>query len=441
MNRKLIVLLVVLAVLVGLSYYFGPTLAAWFGKARAKTDSIPGGSRAQHSSSATAEQKQRRVLYWVDPMHPAYKSDRPGIAPDCGMQLVPVYADEAEQMAKAPAGTVRITPERQQLIGVKLGRAEVRPVRKTIRAVARIANDETRIVHVHSKVDGWIEEIFVNSVGAPVEKGDPLFTLYSPELVSAQQEYLIALRARRQLAESPVPGIARSTESLYQAARRRLELWDVSPDQIRKLEESGESQQTVTFYSPHHGFVLEKKAFEHLRVTQDTDLYLIADLSTVWAIADVYEYEASMVQPGQKATMTLAYLPGQSFAGKVSYIYPQLDPQTRTLRVRLDIANANLRLRPEMFATVEIEVDLGKQLVVPVEAVLDSGNKQYAFVTRGDGYFEPREIKLGPRSDGYYVVESGLKPGEQVVTSANFLIDSESRLKAATAQMQGEHRH
>jgi RND family efflux transporter MFP subunit len=196
----------------------------------------------------------------------------------------------------------------------------------------------------------------------------------------------------------------------------------------------------VTFYAEHDGFVMEKKAFEHLRVEKNTDLYMIADLSHVWAIAEVYEYEAQLVQPGQTAAMTLTSLPGRAFAGKVSYIYPQLDPQTRTLKVRLDFQNADLKLRPDMFANVELRAALGQQLVVPEEALLDSGMKQYVFLNRGDGYFEPREVRVGMRTGGWVVIEHGLKRGDEIVVSGNFLIDSESKLKAAAGQMSG-HQH
>ena len=440
MKRTIIVSVAAFVVVAGAVYLSWSYIAAWFAPSRTASVATSGGDHSSHAATATAS-SERKILYWVDPMHPAYKSDRPGIAPDCGMTLVPVYADEVAQLAQMPPGTVRITPERQQLIGVKLGRVERQPVRKTIRAVARITYDETKIVHYHNKVEGWIEEIFANFTGAPIHVGDPLFSLYSPELVATQQEYLIALKARKYLSESPVPEIARSSESLLQAARQRLKLWDVSDDQIRKLEETGEPQRTITFYSEHHGYIMEKKAFEHLRVTRDTDLYLIADLSTVWAIADIYEYEAQLVQVGQQATLSLPTYPGQTFAGRISYIYPQLEPQTRTLKVRMDFPNPGLKLRPDMFATAVIEVNLGEQLVITADAVLDSGTQRYVFLAKGDGYFEPREVTLGPRSDGYFLVQSGLKAGDTVVTSANFLIDSESRLKQATAQMGSQHQH
>lgn len=445
MNRSTIVkILVTVALLVGAWIYRAP-LGEWFGwkptpvaEMASKTVTAVD-PHAGHDMSASAKDSQapaapgeRKILYWQDPMHPAYKSDKPGIAPDCGMALVPVYADEAEAMAEMPPGTVRLSSEKQQLVGVKLGRAEVRALSKTVRAVAKIAVDERSLTHAHTKVEGWLEDVFVNYVGESVQHGQPLFTLYSPELLSAQQEYLIALKAKRELASSPTPEIGRSTEALYAASRDRLRLWDVSDEQIRKLEETGQPQRTITFYAEHSGVVMERKALPHMRVEKNTDLYTIADLSRVWAIAEVYEHEASLVSTGQEARMTLTALPGRAFTGKVNFIYPQLDPQTRTLKVRMDFDNPGLQLRPEMFANVEFEVSLGRRLVVPESAVLDSGLKQYVFLNRGDGYFEPREVRVGLRTGGFAVIDGGLSAGDEVVTSANFLIDSESKLKAAS---------
>jgi len=445
-------------ILVGLAFLFGvwhfrAPLGEWFGwsltsgKQMASAElhagqAMPDAAKQredEHTSHAATSKAERKILYWQDPMHPSYRSDKPGTAPDCGMKLVPVYAEPSEPMAQLPEGTVQLTAEKQQLLGVTLGRAEMRPVNRNIRAVAKIAFDESRIVHAHTKVDGWIEQIFAEYVGAPVTHGQPLFTIYSPELLSAQQEYLIAIKAKREFANSPTPEIARSTEALYEAAREKLRLWDVSEDQIRKLEETGKPERTVTFYADHHGIVMERKAYQHMRVEKNTDLYMIADLSRVWAIAEVYEFEAPFVAVGQPARMTLMALPGRTFRGKVSFIYPQLDSQTRTLKVRLDFDNPDMQLRPEMFANVELDVSLGRQLVVPEQAVLDSGLKQYVFLNKGNGYFEPRQVRVLLRADGFASIEAGLKAGDQVVTSANFLIDSESKLKAAAGTAGHQH--
>ena len=445
-------ILVIVAAIAGL-WYFRTGIAAWFGWKPAATETpmsanadphaghaMPASQEKAPTASTVTPKTERKVQYWQDPMHPSYRSDKPGTAPDCGMALVPVYAEETQAMEQMPPGTVRLSAEKQQLVGVTLGRAEMRAVTKTVRAVAKIAFDESRIVHAHTKVDGWIEKVFAEYVGAPVQHGQPLFTIYSPELFSAQQEFLIARKARRELANSPTPEIARSTEALYQAAREKLRLWDVTEEQIRQLEETGQPQRAVTFYAEHGGIVMERKAYEHMRVEKNTDLYMIADLSRVWAIAEIYEFEAPLVSVGQTANMTLTAVPGRTFPGKVSFIYPQLDAQTRTLKVRLDFENPSLQLRPEMFANIELAVNLGRQLVVSEQAVLDSGLKQYVFLNKGGGYFEPREVRVGMRANGFAVIESGLKAGDEIVTSANFLIDSESKLKA-TAGTASQHKH
>ncbi len=326
---------------------------------------MPDGSAREQAiarqAGSAALPGERKILYWVDPMHPAYKSDKPGKAPDCGMDLVPVYADEKPAALNLPPGTVTISAQKQQLIGVRLGTAEFRPVHKTIRAVAKLTYDETRIAHVHTKFEGWIDRVFVDYVGKLVRKGQPLFSIYSPELVSTQREYLVALKSRKYLGDAPYPEVSAGALSLVEATRERLRLWDVTDEQIKKLEETGQPTRTLTFYSPLDGFVVERKAFENVRVTPDMDLYIIVDLSTIWANAEVYEYEAPIVSVGQEGIMTLAGMPGTSFRGHVAYIYPQVDPQTRTLRVRLDFDNPDFRLRPDQYATVNIEVDLGRR--------------------------------------------------------------------------------
>lgn len=435
MKKKIASMVSILVIGYGL-YLFRMPLARWVLENGENSAAAKGSAPQEAADSATG----RKALYWVDPMHPAYKSDKPGIAPDCGMQLVPVYADEVEKMAQMPAGTVTISAERQQLIGVKLVRVERQPVKKTIRAVAKLTYDESRIVHFHSKVEGYVEEVFVNTIGTYVKSGQPLFTLYSPELVAAQQEYLIALRADRQLSASPVPEVARSTRTLLEAARQKLALWDVSAEQIVRLEESGQPQRTVTFYAEHGGVVTEKKIFEHLRVTPDTDLYTFIDLSRLWAIAEVYEFEAPMVRVGQSVNLTLPYQT-RAIQGRVSFVYPEISPETRTLRVRMDVANPGGVLRPDMFANAEINVDLGSQLVVPADAVVETGTKRYVYFSRGDGFFEPRDIEIGSRTDDAYIVLSGLRAGDLVAGSANFLIDSESKLRSGAGAGASQHQH
>ncbi len=341
------------------------------------------------------------------------------------------------KMQEVAAGTIQITPERQQLIGVKIGTVETRPLEKVIRAVGTIDYDEKRIAMVSVKVGGWVEDLYVDFTGRYVRKGEPLLSIYSPELVSTQEEYLMALSAKKSLAKSSIPEVAGSGDSLVESARRRLKLWDVTDEEIRKLEESGKAKRTITFYAPLSGFVMEKSVYKGMNVMPGTTLYKLADLFVVWIYADIYEYELPYIRLGQEAAIQLTALPGETFKGKAIYIYPALDPTTRTARVRFSLPNPHGKLKPEMFANVEIKVPLGKKLAIPDGAVIDTGLRQVAIVDRGAGFFEPREIKVGAKVDNYYEVISGLKAGERVVTSANFLIDSESQLKEALGGMAG----
>ncbi len=342
---------------------------------------------------------------------------------------------EGKMEAVAP-GTVQISPERQQLIGVKIGTAEMKSLEKVVRTVGRIDYDEKRIVTVSPKVGGWIEDLYVDFTGKFVRQGEPLLTIYSPELVATQEEYLLALQAKKELRKSPFPEISGSGDSLLESARRRLKLWDITDDQIRTLEESGQSKKTLTLYSPFSGYVLEKSAFKGMNLMPGTVLFKLADLSVVWLYADVYEYELPFVRAGQQASIQIASLPGEEFTGRVVYIYPSLNPETRTAKVRFERTNSHGKLKPEMYANVEIKVHLGQKLTVPTGAVIDTGVRQLVIVSKGSGYFEPREVKA-VRADDSYEVMKGLKAGEQVVTSANFLIDSESNLKEAMGGMAG----
>lgn len=376
----------------------------------------------------------RKVLYWYDPMHPAYKSDKPGTAPDCGMTLVPKYAED-QSMAKMPMGTVTITPEKQVLAGVRTVVVERKPLVRDIRTTAQIVADETRIAHVHVKVAGYIDQVYVDFVGQLVKKGQPLFTLYSPDLVSTQEEYLIAKRGNVTLRNAPFQEIADGSQSLLQSARQRLKLWDISDDQIKQLDESGKVSKDLTFYSPITGFVTDRKVFPQTSVTPDTELYTVSDLSTVWADADIYEYEVPFVRLGRRVTLTLSYYPGKTYTGTISYVYPTVDPQTRTVKVRIQLPNPNFLLKPQMFADAQLHVDYGTKILVPEEAVLNSGTDQHVFVVHEGGVFEPRKVTVGPVIDGNAVILSGLKAGETVVVSGNFLIDSESNLKDAMSGM------
>ena len=372
--------------------------------------------------------------------HAGHSSTAPAKADDLDLSGLTMESLKKEgKMVEVAPGTVQISPERQQLIGVRIGTVEKRLLQKVIRTNGRVEFDEKRLATISPKIGGWIEELYVDFTGAPVKKGAPLLTLYSPELVSTQEEYLAALRARQELSASPYPEVAASGNALVESARRRLRLWDISEEQIRELEQTGRVRKSLTLYSPYGGIVLEKMAFKGMRVEPGMALYKLADLSVVWLIADIYEYELPLIRLGQQASINLSYLPGEAFTGKAVFIYPYLDAQTRTARVRFEFANPHGKLKPEMYAGVEITIRIGDKITVPEGAIIDTGIRKVAIVEKGAGYFEPRDVKLGTKAGDYYEVLDGLKVGERVVTSANFLIDSESKLKEAIGGAGHQH--
>lgn len=363
---------------------------------------------------------QKKVLYWVDPMHPAYKSNKPGKAPDCGMELVPVYDDGAAPSTVSGYGTVKLTPERQQLIGIRTAVAETRNLGRDVRTVGRVAVDETRLYKVATKFDGFIEKLYVNVTGQSIRKGQPLFSVYSPDLLATQEEYLLALRAAKQ---SP---------TLLEAARQRLLLWDITPAEIRELERSGKPRKSMMVVSPASGVVLNKTAVEGARVMTGEPQFDIADLEHVWVQADVYESELPYIRVDAPATM-LTYIPGRTWTGRVSFIAPTVDPMTRTVKVRIEFDNRDAALKPDMFADVVIRQPERQVVAVPDSAVLRTGTRSLVFLDHADGTFEPREVVLGTTSEGVTEIRSGLRAGQRVVTDANFLVDSESRLRASLA--------
>jgi membrane fusion protein, copper/silver efflux system len=398
----------------------------------AEQTSKSGASDTTNPSASSAA--ERKILYWYDPMHPAYKSDKPGVAPDCGMALVPKY-EEGQSMAKMPMGTVSLSPTKQSLAGVRTAIVERKSLVRDIRTTAQIVAAETRIAHVHVKVAGFIDKVYVDFIGQLIKKGQPLFTLYSPDLVSTQEEYLIAKRGNATLASAPFQEVADGSQSLLQSARQRLKLWDISDAQIKDLDATGKVNKDLTFYSPITGFVTDRKAFPQTSVTPDTELYTVSDLSTVWANADIYEYEVPFVHLGQRVSFSLSYYPGKTYTGTISFIYPTVDPQTRTVKVRVQIPNPGFALKPQMFADAQLHVDYGTNILVPQEAVLNSGTEQHVFVVHDGGVFEPRKVTIGSIVDGSAVVLTGLKVGETIVVSGNFLIDSESGLKSSMGGM------
>jgi len=383
-----------------------------------------------HAKPAAAGPAERKVLYWVDPMHPWYKSDKPGIAPDCGMKLVPMYAGE-QLPNRVAANAVQVSPEKQQSIGVEYGTAEYETTADTIRAAARVTLDETKIVKVQTRLEGWIDRVFADFTGKYVKKGDPLATVYSPDALATQQEYLLALRAQHIMHDDAMPAMSAGNDNLVAAARKRLELWDISGPQIDEVGRTGKPIENLTVYAPASGYVTERNAFPKQHVTSDTVLYTLADLSSVWVLADVFEYEAAGVRLGQAATLTLDYLPGRTFYGRVSYILPGVDPASRTLKARIAFDNPGGLLKPDMYGQVEIHTGGARRLMAPESAVLDSGDRQVVYVDRGNGNLEPRPVRVGEHVGGKVEILAGLTAGERIVTSGNFLLDSESQLKAA----------
>jgi membrane fusion protein, copper/silver efflux system len=387
------------------------------------------------SAGAASSQAQHPPGHGASPPPAAKKADDLDELKGLTMESI---RKEGKVQEIAP-GTVQISPERQQLIGVRFGTVEKRPLQKVIRTVGRIDYDEKRIGIVSPKISGWIEELYVDFTGRFVRKGEPLLTIYSPELVSTQEEYLLALKAKQDWSKSPFSEVAEGGNLLAESARRRLKLWDISDAQIKALEESREPKKTLTLYSPFTGYVIEKMVNKGRFVDAGMALFKIADLSVVWLIADIYESELSAIRLGQQAAIQMAYYPGETFTGKAIYIFPYMDAQTRTAKVRYEFANPHGKLKPEMFANVEIAVRLGDKLAVPESAVIDTGVRKVVVVDRGSGYFEPREVRLGARAGDVFEVLDGLKAGERVVTSANFLIDSESKLKEAIGGMGHQH--
>ncbi|MEQ1801883.1 MAG: efflux RND transporter periplasmic adaptor subunit [Gammaproteobacteria bacterium] len=348
-----------------------------------------------------------------------------------------------EEMARMPAqaagtgGDLDVGPERLQSIGVRFERATRRSLDREIRTVGRIAVDERRLARVNVKVEGWIDQLYVNTTGQPVTKGQPLLALYSPDLVATQEEYLLALRSAQTLGGSEYPEVAEGAKSMLEAARRRLQLWDIADSNVRELERSGKVLRTLPIHAPISGTVMEKMAVAGMRVMPGDDLYVIADLSHVWILADIYEYELPFVQVGQTAAITGSYDSAAPMSGHLTFIYPTVNRETRTAEARFEMDNPGGKLRPDMYVNVALTVPLGERLIVPKDAILESGERHVIFIRQSGGKIAWRTVKIGARAGDWVEVLDGLTEGEEVVTSANFLIDSESQVKGAMAGMAG----
>jgi membrane fusion protein, copper/silver efflux system len=401
------------------------------------------GTRSPGKAEATiAAAPAPDVQLWQCPMHPSIIQDHPGECPICGMKLVkvtPAEAADPHAAHRAAASdskvsglaTVTIDPSRQQLIGLRTAPVEIGTVGAAWRTVGRVGVDETHVRHINIKVSGFVERVFVDFVGKPVSKGQALFSIYSPDLVAAQEEYLLALKTRDTLGGA----LAGSGEDLVSASRRKLQLLDIPASDIAAIEKTGQVTKSLVMRSPLSGVVTKKDVVDGMQLAAGAMPYEIVDLSSVWVLADVYESDLRKVQVGNPATLTLKAYPLRKFAGRVAFIDPMLDPQTRTVKVRLSFPNPDGQLKPEMFGEVVLQSQVREGLRIPADAVINSGTRNIAFVALGEGKFQPREVTLG-ESDGQFIeLVDGLVAGDQVVTRANFLVDSESQLRASLASM------
>jgi Cu(I)/Ag(I) efflux system membrane fusion protein/cobalt-zinc-cadmium efflux system membrane fusion protein len=355
-----------------------------------------------------------------------YRGIKPtsNVAPQQPASTAEVSQDAAPPVSfDAPLVPVQISAQRLQSIGVKVGTVERKVVEGEIRTTGNVAVDETRLAYVQVRYSGYIEKVFVDATYQYVRKGQPLFTIYSPDIVATEREYLVAKKTQQQVARSTVPGVASSAASLLDATSERLSQWGVPQKEISRLESTGQVQQELEFDSPVSGYITERNALPSVAVQPEMRLFTVADLSSVWVQAQVFQNDLSRIKVGDPATLTVSTFPGRTFRGRVDFIYPQLDPDTRTAKVRIVSSNVGLQLKPGMFVNVALKVPMGSQLVIPASGVLQSGARQIAFVERSDGYLEPREVQLGTRVGDDFIVTKGLKGGEQIVTSANFLID------------------
>jgi membrane fusion protein, copper/silver efflux system len=401
----------------------------WWG-ARLSTQAGAGDAVAQSGtkSGSAASNGSKKILYYRNPMGLPDTSPVPKKDP-MGMDYVPVYEGGEEEQTSG--NQIKISTDKVQKLGVRTERAGMRELTRTVRAVGTLAIDERRIATVAPKFEGWIERLYVNTTGQPVARGQALMDVYSPDLVTAQQEYLIAKKGVEAVKEGG-GDIQSSMRRLMSGALERLRNWDISEGDLQQLEKGGAIRRTITLRSPVSGVVVEKPALKGMRFMPGEAMYQISDLSSLWVLADVFEQDLGFVQSGQAAKITVSAFPGKTFNGKIAFLYPTVTPETRTAKVRIELANPGRLLKPSMYATVELAAGpRRKVLAIPASAVIDSGVRQVALVQLAEGRFEPREVKLGSRADEYVEILEGVKEGEPVVVAANFLLDAESNLKAA----------
>jgi Cu(I)/Ag(I) efflux system membrane fusion protein len=382
------------------------------------------------ASSEAAKTNGREVEYYTCSMHPYIREDKPGNCPVCGMKLQAVYKSGPGAAAGSDSpGTVHISVEEARLLGIRTTLVKSGSLTTTVRAPGRVEVNEEKLHHVHPKIEGWVEELFVKTVGEEVRAGDPLFSIYSPQLVAAQEEYLVALRSREALAGATSEATA-GIDRLISASRDRFRLWDVPEDEVRELERTRRVQRALTLRAHIGGFVMNRGVAAGQKVMPGDDLYVVADLSTVWIIADISERDISRISVGQRVSARFAGRPGKTFGGVVTYIYPYLDETTRTVRLRVQIVNDGLLLKPGMFGEIEIGGPSAEtRLLAPVDAVMITGERNLVFVESAPGAFTPVEVKLGEAGGGYYEILEGLKEGDTIVERGAFFLDSESKLR------------
>lgn len=375
---------------------------------------------------------KKKIKYWVAPMDPTYIRDKPGKSP-MGMDLIPVYEDDDRA---SDAGVISIDPVTVQNMGIRTAAVSLGPLNATIRTIGTITYDEALVEHIHTKISGWVEHLYINTTGETVRKGERLLSVYSPELVTTQEEYLQALRYQEKVASSSFEEVVRSADSLAEAARKRLLFMDIDSQQIQALEQKGKVQKSMDLLSPANGIVIKKNVIDGMKVDPGMELYTLADLSRVWVIASIYEYELPFLKVGQEAEMRLTYEPGARYHGRITFIYPYLSSKTRTVQVRMEFDNPDLKLKPDMYTDVIIKTKLAEEtLRIPSESVIKTGARNIVITTAGEGKFLPKEITTGPEGEGYVQALAGLKEGEVIVTSGQFLIDSESNLREAINRM------
>jgi Cu(I)/Ag(I) efflux system membrane fusion protein len=413
--KKIFIAILILAA-IGIAGYFGWT--KWI---------HPTGEKNSAASDSNID-------FYHCGMHPWITSDKQGKCPICGMDLTPVYKNNA----KNTEGIVSIDPVMEQNIGVKTEMVTKRKLTHTIRTTGRVDYDETKQTVITTKFSGYIEKLYVDYTGKSIQQGQPLFEIYSPELVAAQQEYLQAIRYKGTMKSANDSTVNSGANDLFQSAKKKLLYWDISPSQIKELEQSGNIKKTLTIYSPFSGVVVEKNIFEGMQVQAGVNLFKLADISKMWVYADVYENELSWVKSGEAVSIELPDNTGTTVKGKVSYIYPFIQDQTRTAKLRIEFSDKNQLVKKDMYVTVNIIPTVSINVIaVPEQSVIHSGNRDIIVMAMGKGKFMSMEVKLGALSDGYYEVIEGLKEGDVIVTSSQFLIDSESNLKAGTSSMQG----